>query len=57
MCFSYTYAWKIGSQTVSTKSTYKVAASAKGKTVTVTVTAAADGYISASKSASVKIAK
>ena len=54
---SYTYAWKIGSQTVSTKSTYKVAASAKGKTVTVTVTAAADGYISASKSASVKIAK
>lgn len=53
---SYTYAWKIGSTTVSTTSSYKVAASAKGKTVTVTVTAVADGYTSAAKSASVKIA-
>lgn len=54
---SYTYAWKVGSKTVSTKNTYKVASGDKGKTVTVTVTAKADGYTGAAKTVSVKIAK
>ncbi|MFM8773667.1 MAG: hypothetical protein ACKOFP_07480 [Actinomycetota bacterium] len=54
---SYTYAWKVGSKTVSTKNTYKVASGDKGKTVKVTVTAKADGYTEAAKTVSVKIAK
>ena len=54
---SYTYAWKIGSKTVSTKNTYKVAGTAKGKKVTVTVTAKAPGYQNGTKSVSVTIAK
>ena len=54
---SYTYAWKIGAKTVSTKNTYKVVAADRGKKVTVTVTAKADGYKDASKTASVTIAK
>ena len=54
---SYAYAWKIGTKTVGTASTYKVKAADKGKKVTVTVTAKADGYKDASASASVTIAK
>jgi len=54
---SYAYSWKIGSKVVSTKSTYKVSKSAKGKKVTVTVTAKADGYTDGKAKVTVTIKK
>lgn len=52
-----TYAWKVGSKTVGTGSSYKVKASDRGKTISVTVTATKDGYAPGKASATIKIAK
>ena len=54
----FTYQWKIGSNVVSTKSTYKVKGADLGKKITVTVKATRSGYTTVtSTSAPVKVVK
>jgi len=42
--YALTYVWKLSGKVISTKSTYKPAKSAKGKSLTVTITAKRTGY-------------